>query len=147
MKGKCGNCGLVNWIGSPNGFCSPGCKSKYFAALREFEQAKKIRRGKRKRKKKKTKTVSPVPSQKPPVRVVGFYESDEWRLVRYEALKFNDGRCALCGHGRSDGVKLHVDHIKPRSKYPKLELSLSNLQVLCENCNAGKGARHADDWR
>ena len=38
------------------------------------------------------------------------------------------------------GVVLHVDHIKPRSKFPELELSLDNTQVLCADCNLGKGA-------
>ena len=34
---------------------------------------------------------------------------------------------------------IHVDHIKPRSKYPKLALDQSNLQPLCETCNLKKG--------
>lgn len=42
---------------------------------------------------------------------------------------------------------MHVDHIKPRSKYPALELVLSNLQVLCEDCNLGKLAHDETDWR
>jgi hypothetical protein len=33
---------------------------------------------------------------------------------------------------------LHVDHIKPVSKYPELKLEFDNLQILCENCNLGK---------
>jgi hypothetical protein len=42
---------------------------------------------------------------------------------------------------------MHVDHIKPRSKYPDLELSRQNLQVLCEDCNLGKSNKYEDDWR
>ncbi len=76
-----------------------------------------------------------------------FYFTDEWRAIRYQALKANDGRCELCGRGRNDGVILHVDHIKPRSKYPELELELSNTQVLCEDCNMGKSNRDETDWR
>jgi 5-methylcytosine-specific restriction endonuclease McrA len=42
---------------------------------------------------------------------------------------------------------MHVDHIKPRSRFPHLELSLDNLQVLCAACNVGKGNRDEIDWR
>lgn len=53
----------------------------------------------------------------------------------------------LCNRGRKDGVQMHVDHIKPRAKFPELALVLDNLQVLCRDCNLGK--RHLDetDWR
>ncbi len=42
---------------------------------------------------------------------------------------------------------MHVDHIKPRRKYPELALSRSNLQVLCNLCNHGKGNWDETDWR
>lgn len=42
---------------------------------------------------------------------------------------------------------IHVDHIKPRSIFPSLELDISNLQILCEACNLGKGAWDQTDWR
>jgi len=42
---------------------------------------------------------------------------------------------------------LHVDHIKPRSKYPELSLTFSNLQILCEDCNFGKSNIDQTDWR
>jgi hypothetical protein len=78
----------------------------------------------------------------------GFYASDEWRALRFKALKGSDGRCSLCDRSkRHDGVTLHVDHIKPRSKFPALELVLSNLHVLCEDCNLGKSNRDDTDWR
>lgn len=69
-----------------------------------------------------------------------FYLSKEWRELRYKALRNSNGRCACCGAGRREGTILHVDHIKPRYKHPELALVLSNLQVLCEDCNKGKGA-------
>ena len=43
--------------------------------------------------------------------------------------------------------RIHVDHIKPRSKYPELELDINNLQVLCEDCNIGKSNIDETDWR
>lgn len=73
-----------------------------------------------------------------------FYESREWREVRYMAIKRNGRACLACGQTRK---KLHVDHIKPRSKYPHLALDLNNLQVLCEDCNLGKSNKDETDWR
>lgn len=76
-----------------------------------------------------------------------FYQSEAWRRVRYIALQKSNGACVLCGRTqRHHGVILHVDHIKPRSKYPDLELSVKNLQVLCEDCNLGKGNKDDTDW-
>lgn len=42
---------------------------------------------------------------------------------------------------------MHVDHIKPRSKYPKEELNPKNLQVLCPNCNYSKSNVVKNDYR
>lgn len=76
-----------------------------------------------------------------------FYNSDAWKRLRYQALKLHGAACQCCGATRADGVQIHVDHIKPRSKYPRLELQLSNLQILCEPCNMGKSALDETDWR
>jgi 5-methylcytosine-specific restriction endonuclease McrA len=76
-----------------------------------------------------------------------FFESREWKELRYKALVECGAVCQCCGARRQDGVALHVDHIKSRSKYPRLQFTLSNLQVLCEHCNIGKGAVDETDWR
>jgi len=77
-----------------------------------------------------------------------FYESTAWKRVRYKALFSNNGCCELCGRSKRDnGVVLHVDHIKPRSKFPSLGLVESNLQVLCGDCNIGKVNLDEVDWR
>lgn len=77
-----------------------------------------------------------------------FCSRPEWRKLRFEALRESNGACCLCGRSnREHGVVLHVDHIKPKSLYPELALTLSNLQVLCEDCNMGKGNRDETDWR
>jgi 5-methylcytosine-specific restriction endonuclease McrA len=88
-------------------------------------------------------------TQKPPKRQPDdkFYKSIEWRSLRYQALKNCNGCCQLCGASQHDGIKLHVDHIKPRSRFPELALVLSNLQVLCDDCNIGKGGWDDTDWR
>lgn len=84
---------------------------------------------------------------KPAEKEGSFYATDEWRRLRYRALIRYGNACQCCGTGPRLGRALHVDHIKPRSKYPQLELELRNLQILCEGCNLGKGAWDETDWR
>jgi uncharacterized protein (TIGR02646 family) len=67
-----------------------------------------------------------------------FYRSDLWRNLRYDAFKKYGQRCHCCGVA-GHVKQLHVDHIKPKSKYPELALDIRNLQILCEDCNKGKG--------
>lgn len=76
-----------------------------------------------------------------------FYKSREWRALRYVALKNSEGRCHCCGAQASDGAKLHVDHIIPRYRAPHLSLDIKNLQILCEDCNIGKGGWDDTNWR
>lgn len=76
-----------------------------------------------------------------------FYDSPAWQRLRYDALRRANACCELCGASRADGVIIQVDHIKPRSKFPELELDPSNLQVLCKPCNMGKSNRDSTDWR
>jgi 5-methylcytosine-specific restriction endonuclease McrA len=76
-----------------------------------------------------------------------FYQSLEWLTLRHRVLRKSRGWCELCGH-RGDGRNpLQVYHIKPKSKFPHLALVESNLQVLCKNCNRGKGNTDSTDWR
>lgn len=54
----------------------------------------------------------------------------------------------MCGRSpKIHGVVIHVDHIKPRSKFPELALDVNNLQILCEDCNVGKLNRFETDYR
>ena len=68
-----------------------------------------------------------------------FISSYEWRRLRFSILKRDGARCACCGATPADGAVMNVDHIKPRKKFPHLALDPSNLQVLCHECNHGKG--------
>lgn len=77
---------------------------------------------------------------------VDFYYSDAWRELRYKILRKFGFKCLSCGM-KPPEVVLHVDHIKPRSKFPELELESDNLQVLCEACNMGKKHHFEDDLR
>jgi hypothetical protein len=76
-----------------------------------------------------------------------FYNSDAWRKARYQAFARNGNVCQCCGKAAGGGVVLHVDHIKPRSKYPELALDVDNLQILCRECNLGKSNFDDTDWR
>lgn len=67
-----------------------------------------------------------------------------WLELRYQVFKRDGKVCALCG---SNKAPLHVDHIKSRFWYPKLYKDLNNLQVLCHDCNIGKGCGDSTDWR
>ena len=76
-----------------------------------------------------------------------FYHSQAWRELRYRVLNKYGNRCQKCGATKADGAVIQVDHIKPRSKYPELELDFDNLQVLCQDCNMGKSNKYEDDHR
>ncbi len=76
-----------------------------------------------------------------------FLQSYAWRALRMVVLTKQGARCQCCGATPKDGIRLNVDHIKPRRRYPELALVESNLQVLCEPCNHGKGNWDQTDWR
>lgn len=82
-----------------------------------------------------------------------FYKSWEWRTIRMEVLKEHGRACQCCGAepgmktASGDPVRICVDHIKPLSKFWHLRLDRSNLQVLCDECNQGKGAWDQTDFR
>ncbi len=103
------------------------------------------------RKKNKAKKAVNKPAKQkeklPFVATKEFLESYEWRQLRVKVLNHYGPRCMCCGATPEHGVKMHVDHIKPRRKYPELALSFDNLQVLCEECNHGKGNWNETDWR
>lgn len=72
----------------------------------------------------------------------------DWQRLRYRALQVAKGKCQCCGAtAESSGHPLHVDHIKPKRKYPELAFEFSNLQVLCKACNFGKNEWDETDWR
>lgn len=82
-----------------------------------------------------------------------FYRSWEWRTLRMEVLKEHGAVCQCCGTKPGDlgmdgsPVRICVDHIKPLAKHWELRLERSNLQILCDECNQGKGAWDETDHR
>lgn len=76
-----------------------------------------------------------------------FYSSRAWKILRYQAFEKYGNRCQCCGGRPSDGLTMHVDHVKPRSTHPELALDINNLQVLCEDCNVGKINQWDTHWK
>lgn len=75
-----------------------------------------------------------------------FYDSWEWKRLSFD-LKLERGRkCECCG-AAPPAVRIHTDHVKPIRRYWHLRLDRANLQILCEDCNMGKGSRHETDFR
>lgn len=57
--------------------------------------------------------------------------------LRFEVFMRDNFTCRYCGRTvKEDGVKLHIDHIIPKSKGGKN--NLSNLITSCLECNYGK---------
>lgn len=76
-----------------------------------------------------------------------FLSTYEWRRLRMEALKKYGPKCMCCGATPATGAVMNVDHIKPRKLFPALALDINNLQILCHDCNHGKGNWDQTDWR
>lgn len=68
-----------------------------------------------------------------------FFASQEWKDLRWIILKRDGHRCRGCG---ATDCRLHVDHIEPVSMNWDRRADPTNLQVLCEDCNMGKGRDH-----
>lgn len=73
----------------------------------------------------------------------GFYWTPEWRQLRLRVFRSYGRKCQKCGNTK----RLHIDHVKARSRFPELELCFFNLQVLCEVCNVEKSNLNSIDYR
>ncbi len=129
---------LASRVNGHEGYCSKKCKfGKGKRRIRDLEKhlTPEVRR-----------TNRQVRRQQKIITPPSFYESDAWRTLRFKVLREFKYTCLACGRKPPD-VEIHVDHIKPRSKYPELELDQNNLQLLCKDCNLGKSNRYEDDLR
>jgi hypothetical protein len=59
--------------------------------------------------------------------------------LRFDVLKRDNYTCQACGAIAGNGTILEIDHIKPFSRGGSDEID--NLQVLCRDCNIGKGVK------
>lgn len=76
-----------------------------------------------------------------------FYDSWEWKRLSYDIKKQRGRICECCGATPEHGARIVTDHVKPLRFYWNLRLDPKNLQVLCDDCNMGKGSRDETDWR
>jgi len=63
--------------------------------------------------------------------------------VNKEALeKSTSGKCMYCESKIGHNSFAHVEHIKPKSKFPELEFVWENLGYCCQFCNTNKGQKY-----
>ncbi|MAE22015.1 MAG: hypothetical protein CMK92_06240 [Pseudomonas sp.] len=79
----------------------------------------------------------------PEQRIELLTSSREWVEIRRLVLSVLGRRCLACNAIDS----FEVDHIYPVSIYPDKALSVSNLQVLCSDCNSDKSNKTIEDFR
>ena len=72
-------------------------------------------------------------------------KKESYLKLRFDILSRDNFTCQYCGRTPSDGAKLHVDHIVPKSKSGSE--SIDNLITSCEECNLGKGATLLDKYK
>lgn len=81
-----------------------------------------------------------------------FYSSPVWRKLRLQIIVRDFKCCRRCAAMKnnlitiSDTEDLEVHHIKPRSKYPELELEPTNLVTICKVCNLQLGTKTTLDF-
>lgn len=104
----------------------------------------KIKKHKPKKKPAPRRKKAPTAPRRHKIDRSAFYLSDEWITLKTSVLRHYGCKCMKC---YVTNVEMHVDHIKPRSKHPKLELVFDNLQVLCRDCNMEKSNLNEIDYR
>lgn len=60
-----------------------------------------------------------------------------WLKLRFEVFKRDNFSCQYCGRNViEDNIKIHCDHVIPKSK-GGIDI-ISNLVTACQECNLGK---------
>jgi len=60
------------------------------------------------------------------------YKSPEWKELQKQCFKKDNYICQLC---KIRGGHLQMHHIKPKAKYPELQLCINNVVTLCKKCH------------
>lgn len=108
-------------------------------------QAEEIRqKGKAKKLKASTKKANHRPFKAKPVLTQREIDLGRWMRLRARVLAKYGRKCMRCA---SEDEPIHVDHIRPRSRFPNLVYDFNNLQVLCRACNEEKSDRFIVDYR
>jgi hypothetical protein len=63
------------------------------------------------------------------------YKTSKYKEWRALVLARDNHKCLNCGFSGNKDNPLQVDHIKPRSLYPELALTVSNGRTLCLRCH------------
>ncbi len=88
-----------------------------------------------------------IPAIVRPAKLAGdFLNSPEWRALAYAAKVLYGTRCMCCGASAVTTV-ICADHIHSRSSRPAWALKMTNIQILCRECNQGKGSYDFTDFR
>src|SRR5690554_3471582 len=84
---------------------------------------------------------------------VGAPESERTRYERWRHAEIKaglqvetGGRCAYCESNIEDVSYPHVEHIRPKSRFPELAHHWSNLTSACAQCNTAKGDYFDEEW-
>ncbi|MDR1925689.1 MAG: HNH endonuclease [Planctomycetaceae bacterium] len=54
------------------------------------------------------------------------------------------GKCMYCESKIEHNSYAHIEHIKPKAKYPELEFVWENLGYSCERCNTNKSDKYEE---
>ncbi len=87
--------------------------------------------------------LTTIPAQQE-IKLTTFGTKKDWQYLRKKVLKIQGRHCLKCGKKQD---RMHIDHIRPKSKYPHLEFKIDNLQVLCGDCNRKKSFDKEVDYR
>ena len=100
------------------------------------------------------------PGEKPTKEALDlFYKSKKWKKLALATKVKRGFRCECCGftpqaswkpkwlrRWAEDSNYIVTDHIKSVKNHWDLRLDPRNLQVLCNNCNLGKGSNNYTDF-
>ncbi len=139
---KCKQEKLLNRFPAYSDICSACCRSIKKSLKMEQKRKEALNKSSIKRKESYNSDVKKTIK----IKKSNFHTSKRWRELRAFFISKNDKICCCCGID-VDGQTLHVDHIKPKSKYPDLALDENNLQILCRKCNFAKNTHHETDYR
>jgi len=63
--------------------------------------------------------------------------------INKEALrKSSFGKCMYCEGKMEDVGYAHIEHIKPKGKFPQFKFTWENLGFSCQICNTNKGEKY-----
>jgi HNH endonuclease len=96
-------------------------------------------------------TVPKVPpGEKPSEAVLKlFYSSPEWKRLAWRTKQKRGWRCEnpQCRAWHTPDNPVVTDHVKSVRNHWELRLDAKNLQILCNECNLGKGSWNYIDFR